>query len=32
MQGLMMNRQLLISSLIEHGATVYHDREIVSAR
>jgi len=30
MQGLMMNRQLLISSLIEHGATVYHDREIVS--
>ena len=30
MQGLMMNRQLLISSLIEHGAKVYHDREIVS--
>ena len=30
MQGLMMNRQLLISSLIEHGGTVYHDREIVS--
>ncbi len=30
MQGLMMDRQLLISSLIEHGATVYHDREIVS--
>ena len=30
MQGLMMDRQLLISSLIEHGAKVYHDREIVS--
>ena len=30
MQGLMMNRQLLISSLIEHGGTVHHDREIVS--
>jgi acyl-CoA synthetase (AMP-forming)/AMP-acid ligase II len=30
MKGLMMNRQLLISSLIEHGAKVYHDREIVS--
>jgi fatty-acyl-CoA synthase len=30
MQGLMMDRQLLISSLIEHGGTVYHDREIVS--
>ncbi|MEE8134500.1 MAG: 3-(methylthio)propionyl-CoA ligase, partial [Gemmatimonadales bacterium] len=30
MQGLMMNRPLLISSLIEHGATAYHDREIVS--
>ena len=30
MQGLMMDRQLLISSLIDHGAAVYHDREIVS--
>ena len=30
MQGLMMNRQLLISSLVEHGATAHHDREIVS--
>ena len=30
MQGLMMNRQLLISTVIEHGAKVYRDREIVS--
>lgn len=30
MQGLMMKRQLLISSLIEHAAKAYHDREIVS--
>jgi acyl-CoA synthetase (AMP-forming)/AMP-acid ligase II len=30
MQGLMMDRQLLITSLIDHGAAVYHDREIVS--
>ena len=30
MRGLMMNRPLLISSLLEHGAKVYHDCEIVS--
>ena len=30
MRGLMMNRPLLISSLLEHGAAVYHEREIVS--
>ena len=30
MHGLMMNRPLLISSLLEHGAVVHHDREIVS--
>lgn len=30
MRGLMMNRPLLISSLLEHGARVYADGEIVS--
>ncbi len=30
MRGLMMNRQLLISSLIEHGARFFHDCQIVS--
>lgn len=30
MRGLMMDTPLLISSIIDHGATVYADREIVS--
>ena len=30
MHGLMMDRPLLISSLLEHGARVHHDTEIVS--
>jgi len=29
-RGLMMDRPLLISSLLEHAANVFHDREIVS--
>jgi fatty-acyl-CoA synthase len=30
MRGLMMNRPLLISSLIDHAAAVFHDHEVVS--
>ena len=30
MRGLMMDTPLLISSIIDHGATVYADQEIVS--
>lgn len=30
MRGLMMNRPLLISALLDHAATVHHDQEIVS--
>ncbi len=30
MNGLMMDRPLLISSLIEHAARNHHDQEIVS--
>lgn len=30
MQGLMMERPLLISGLLEHAATIHADREIVS--
>ena len=30
MRGLMMDRPLLISSLLEHAGSNYHDQEIVS--